>query len=64
MRALELRTSLEPVITASCMKEKGKFKAGRLNTSDRYSYFRILDLNTTREAKLCRGYGSIPQARA
>lgn len=54
MRALKLRTSLEPFVTSSCMKEEGKFKAGRLNTSAMYSYFRILDLNITREAKLCR----------
>ena len=44
MRGLELGASLELFVTSFCMKEKGKFKAGRHTTSDMYSYCRILDL--------------------
>lgn len=44
MHGLESGDSSEPFITSFHMKEKGQFGAGRLNTSDTYSYFRILDL--------------------
>lgn len=66
MRGLELEASLQSFIISFCVKEKGKFKAGRCATSDTHSYFRMLDLkfkyqgnSTVLEVK-----DYIPQARA